>query len=72
MKKYLIGSSGDSNWQDCNAKTLTGAKRCALSYYQASVGGKISVAVYGRGDGFGGAEIIPVAVKRGFGKWIDG
>ena len=63
MKKYMIGSSGDSHFQDCGAKTLIGAMRCARAHYLMGIGGKLQVAEVVNG------QIIVVAVRYGFDKW---
>lgn len=70
MNKYMIGSSGDAYWRPCKAKTLSGAMRCATSYYQIAAGAKIKVAEIVPESEARHPELVPVAVKYGYGKWV--
>lgn len=73
MSRYYIGSSGDTMWHHTRATTVRGAKQIASRMYSPSVGGVIRVAVAGRTDVSGGSgEIVPVAVRHGFGAWVNG
>lgn len=62
---YYIGSSGDSHWHKCNAKTLHGAKILCSKLYIISLCGMLQVGIMDNG------VIITTSSKRGYNKWVD-